>query len=174
MASLQALTRTRLISLVQATIAEYGDEKFTLKQLAQKALPAAREICAGDYDSAIAGWIKPIARRLMRRTPGPMAAPTLLPGLVLPYRIAVPAVYGMENYAPPDDEEDEDERGDSGILWIPLHLCSIAEGRRNLALRETLIVKSQTEFDRIKLVVDAAAYRAKDDSAIIGIVLGVA
>jgi hypothetical protein len=95
-----------------------------------------------------------------------------LPGMVLPYRIAVPAIHGMENYEPPDDEEDEDERGDTGILWIPLHLCSIAEGQRNLDLRGTLIARSQAEYDRIKRVVDTATYLAKgDDSAIIGEVL---
>jgi hypothetical protein len=170
MASLQALTRTRLIALVQATIKEFGDEKCTIKQVAQKALPKAREICAHDYDSAIAGWIKPIARRLMRKTVA-ASVPMLLPGVVLPYRIAVPNATGMENYDPPEDDEEDDERGDSGIMWIPLHLCSIAEGRRNLELRRTLIDRSQTEYDRIKLVVDAAAYRADDDSAIIGEVL---
>lgn len=171
MASLQALTRSRLIALVQATIKSYGDEKCTIRQVAQKALPEARDICANDYDSAIAGWIRPIARRLMRKTASPEGVPMLLPGVVLPYRIAVPNAYGMENYEPPDDEEDDDERGDTGIMWIPLHLCSIAEGRRNLELRWTLIDRSQTEYDRIKLVVDAAAYRAADDSAIIGQVL---
>lgn len=172
MASLQALTRTRLIALIQETIAAYGEEKFTIRQLAQRALPAAREICANDYDGAITGWIRPIARRLMRKTPSPTGAPMLLPGMVLPYRIAVPAVYGMENYEPPEDEDEDDEQGDGGILWIPLHLCSIAEGRRNLELRSTLIARSQVEHDRIKLVVDAAAFRAKgDDSAIIGDVL---
>lgn len=172
MASLQALTRTRLIALVQETIKAFGDERCTIKQVAQRALPAARAICANDYDSAIAGWIRPIARRLMRKIPSPTGTPTLLPGMVLPYRIAVPALHGMENYEPPDDEEDEDEQGDGGILWIPLHLCSIAEARRNLDLRGTLIAKSQTEYDRIERVVDTAAYLAKgDDSRIIGEVL---
>jgi len=172
MASLQAMTRARLIALVKETIRAFGDQKCTVKEVAQQALPAAREICRSDYDSAIAGWIKPIARRLMRRTIGPSGTPTLLPGLVLPYRIAVPAVAGMENYEAPEDEDDEDEQGDSGIMWVPLHLCSIAEGRRNLALRGALIAKSQTEYDRIKLVVDEAASRTEDDSAIIGKVLG--
>jgi hypothetical protein len=172
MASLQALTRTRLVALVQATITAYGEDSFTLKQLAQKALPEARKICASDYDSAIAGWIRPIARRLMRKVSGPTEAPTLLPGLVLPYRIAVPRIHGMENYVPPEDEEADDETGDTGILWIPLHLCSIAEGQRNLDLRGTLIARSQSEYDRIKRVVDTATYLAKgDDSAIIGEVL---
>jgi hypothetical protein len=171
MASLQALTRSRLIALVQETIQAFGEAKCTIQQVAQKALPAAREICINDYDSAIAGWIKPIARRLMRKTSGPTAAPTLLPGMVLPYRVAVPAIHGMENYDPPDDDEVDDEKGDTGIQWIPLHLCSIAEGRRNLELRSNLIGRSQTEYDRIKLVVDEAASKSEDDSAIIGVVL---
>jgi hypothetical protein len=171
MASLQALTRSRLIALVQETIKAFGEARCTIAQIAQAALPAAREICANDYDSAIAGWIRPIARRMMRKIPAPTGAPALLPGMVLPYRIAVPAVHAMENYDTPDDEEADDEEGDRHILWIPLHLCSIAEGRRNLKLRSNLIERSQTEYDRIKLVVDAAAYRAQDDSAIIGVVL---
>jgi hypothetical protein len=172
MASLKALTRARLISLIQETIRAFGDQKCTIEQVAQAALPAARGICAAYYDSAIAGWIKPIARRLMRKTVAPSGAPTLLPGLVLPYRIAVPALRGMENYEPPDDDDEDDEEGDKGILWIPLHLCSIAEGRRNLALRLNLINRSQAEHDKIKLVVDEAASMTEDDNAIIGVVLG--
>jgi hypothetical protein len=172
MASLQALTRSRLIALVEETIAAFGEDKCTIRQVAQAALPAARAICANDYDSAIAGWIKPIARRLMRMVPAPMEAPTLLPGMTLPYRIAVPAIQGMENYDPPADDDEDDEEGDRSIQWIPLHMCSIAEGRRNLALRSTLIDRSQIEHDRIKLVVDEAALLADDDSAIIGVVLG--
>lgn len=172
MASLQGLTRSRLIALVQETIRAFGEERCTIQQIAQRALPAAREICVHDYDSAIAGWIKPIARRLMRKTPAPTGAPTLLPGMVLPYRIAVPAVHGMENYDPPDDEEADDEEGDRALLWIPLHLCSIAEGRRNLDMRMNLIERSQTEYDRIKLVVDEAASKSADDSDIIGVLLG--
>jgi hypothetical protein len=158
--------------LVTATIESFADRKCTVSEVAQKALPEAREICGDDYDAAITGWIKPIARRLMRKTPGPSGVPMLLPGIVLPYRIAVPASHDMEDYEATEDDEDDDERGDTGIAWVPLHMATIAEGRRNLGLRWGLIQRSTTEHDRIKLVVDEAASRTEDENAIIGEVLG--
>lgn len=164
MASLQALTRGRLIKLLEETIALYGDQRFSIEQLTQKALPQAREICANDLDSAICGWMKPIAKRLMTRDPPHTNAPVLLAGLVLPYRIAVPTIYGEDMQ---EDGEDEDR-----FIWTPLHLCTIAEGRRNLQMRENLIAHSQVEYDRIKAVVDEAWALAGSEDAIIGRVLG--
>lgn len=169
MASLRALTRSRLHALVTETIKGFSDRKCTIEEVTQKALPEAREICVGDYDAAISGWIRPLARRLMRKTPGPAGVPMLLPGLVLPYRVAVPAHDGIELTG---DDDDDDEAADTGIVWVPLHLCSIAEARRNLELRADLIQRSQIEHDRIRLVVDEAASRTEDVNAIIGEVLG--
>ncbi|HEY2617818.1 MAG TPA: hypothetical protein VGI78_10805 [Acetobacteraceae bacterium] len=163
MASLHALTRARLIKLLEDTIAEYGDERFTIKQLATRALPKARDICRDDFDSAICGWLKPLARRLLTKEPAHSDAPVLLPGLALPYRIAVPSLHSAETYDPDEDDETE-----SGIMWIPLHMCSIAEARRNLAMRADLIEKSQVEHDRIRQVIDEAASLTEDEDAIIG------
>jgi hypothetical protein len=167
MAKFRSLTIARLKSLVETTIAGFQDGNVSNGRIVQAALSDAREICVGDYDTVICAALSPLVRQALAKgaIPAYAAAPTLIPGLKLPYRIAVP---------PPEMAVDPDEAGEEAAetTWIVLHKATIAEGRRHVAMRDAHIAGAQTERDKISAVVDMAAALTKDEEAVIGEVLG--
>jgi hypothetical protein len=166
MTAFSKTTTAALKTLIKETIASFGDDPVTNAATVTKALPRARMLCEDEYDAVIAAALRPMVRSALSHSV-PAAydrAPTLLPGIELPYRIAVPAIDAEID----PDQIDEDA---TGIRWLVLHRCSIAEVARNVAMRDAHIAGSLTERDRVNAVLVKARAFSSDPHAIVGDVL---
>lgn len=160
-------TRSQLKTLVDDTIMSFQDKALTKAAAVTAALPKARKICENEYDAVVCRALEPLFNRALSRSASVYdRLPSLIDNLPLPYRIAVPPA---EMAIDPDTVEDEE---DAGIVWIVLHKATIAEARRNVAMRDAHIAGALTERDKVAAVVDMAAALTADEDAVLGDVLG--
>lgn len=85
----------------------------------------------------------------------------LIPGLELPYRIAVPPVNAT-------DPEDDAEKAEAEINWIALHKATIAEALRHCDMLLRHIDATQVNHDRVRIVCDTALSKCHDTDVEIG------
>jgi hypothetical protein len=131
-------TLSKLNTLIVQTISDFGEKPLTNADAVTAALPKARKILIDEFDAVVCATIRPMVQAALAKGVAPAYAhtPVLLPGIDLPYRIAVPGTY----------VEDDDEQG--GIAWIVLHKATLGELRRHVAMRQGLIDGAQQELGR--------------------------
>jgi hypothetical protein len=154
----------RLTPIVEDTIEQFEHEPYTVDQVAQAALPLARDVCRDYLDDTTLDALLPIIRRKIPKHSSHASAQLPLRGfenIALPPRIAVPPP-GAETIA----EEDADD-----ILWVELRRARIAEAERNIGMRDAIISGAQKERDLVFAVVAAARAAGGRDGDVIGVVL---
>lgn len=148
--------RAQLATIIEQAIGSFGDKAVTVRDVAKVALPKAKLLCHAEMDEWVMDRIAPmISRRLRKYTVRDTAQDVpLLRGfeqLALPHRIAVPPL-GTK-----DDEHPQ-------TRWIVLHNATLAELRRNVAMRRELIAGSIAECELLEALVLQAERAGGDDS----------
>jgi hypothetical protein len=159
-------TRQRLNDAIDAALAKFADEPVTNAQVVHEVLEHgnAREIVADEYDAVICLTLRPMVQaKLAKGTSAFSAAPMLIPGLVLPYRIAAPHRH--------DPGADDDEQATA--TWFVLHLSTLGDLRRHISMREALIRGSLHELAPLKEVLDTILEITDDENAVLGEILSV-
>lgn len=158
------LMLAKLNPIVEEALAVFGLDRYSVNQVAMKALPRARAICAEYLDDSTLDALLPIIRRHIPKHSRTATVQPRLRGfenIKLPTRIAVPA---------PGHEASETEESND-IMWVDLRRASIAEGQRNIDMRDAIRDGLLAERNLIYAVVEAARHAGGSDASIIGEVL---